>query len=144
MHFYKEYLSKLPEMTKCGHLYLALATAKQFRNGQWYRNAPMGINNIGTRIKSICKEAGLTGFFTNHSLRASNATNLYNSGVSEQIIQENTRHHSIEVLCGYKVTSVNQKKHASRILSMQGGSKKEQDKENVQKVQLEISINVKQ
>ncbi len=104
----------------------------------------MGVNNIGTCIKNVCKEAGLSGFFTNHSLHASNATNQYNCGISEQIIQENTGHHSIEALRGYKVTSTEQKRQACKALSTQSIKESVKNKENVHKVQLEISVNVKQ
>ena len=147
MKLYHLYISKLPETQNCAHLYLAVATAKQFRKGQWYCNAPMGINNIGSCIKNLCKEAGLQGFFMNHSLCVRNTTNLYNSGIPKQVIQENTGHRSIEVLRSYKVTSVDQKKKASNVLSMQYVKDNESDKEskeNVQKVCLEISVNVKQ
>ncbi len=141
--YFKEYVSKLPLTEKCANLYLVVSIVKQFRNGQWYHDSPIGINNIGTHIKMICKEAGLMDFFTNHSLHVSNVTNLYNSGVPEQIIQENTSHRSNEALRGYKVMSIDQKKHASKILSTQSVKQNEANKENVQKVQLEICLNVK-
>ncbi len=146
VHYFKEYVSKLPESQKCPRLYLAVGTAKQICNDQWYKDVPMGINNIGTHIKTICKEAGLKGFYTNHSLQASNVTNLYNSGVAEQIIQENTGHRLIEALCGYKVTSVEQKKNASKALCMQKLSltDREPTTDQVQKVQLKISVVLKQ
>ncbi|CAC5388535.1 unnamed protein product [Mytilus coruscus] len=43
---------------------------------------------------SICQEAGIGGFRTNHSLRASAATRMYDAGVDEQLICEVTGHRS--------------------------------------------------
>ena len=43
----------------------------------------------------MCKEAGLQGFFTNHSWRATAATRMYESGLDEQLIMERTGHTSV-------------------------------------------------
>ena len=50
----------------------------------------------------MCKEAGITGFKTNHSLRATAATRLYASGIDEQLVMERTSHRSVEGICSYK------------------------------------------
>ncbi|XP_046554044.1 uncharacterized protein LOC124263442 [Haliotis rubra] len=48
--------------------------------------------------------AGFKGFFTNHSLRATTATRLYESGIDEQLIAERTGHRS-SAIREYKRTS---------------------------------------
>ena len=41
-------------------------------------------------VPDMCKEAGIDGRKTNHSLRVSGATNLYAAGAPEKIIQART------------------------------------------------------
>ena len=50
----------------------------------------------------MCRQAGICGNKTNHSLRATGATQMYNSGVLEKIIQERTGHWSLEALRMYE------------------------------------------
>ncbi|CAC5371300.1 unnamed protein product [Mytilus coruscus] len=70
--------------------------------------------NAGT-VKRLCTRIGLTGKRTNHSLRASSATRLYNAGIEEQRVAETTGHRSKAVRV-YKRTSVDQPTEASNIL----------------------------
>ena len=67
----------------------------------------------------LCKEAGIAGFRTNHSLRATAATRLYNAGVDEQQVMEITGHRSVEGVRSYKHTSKGQKEAISDILNCQ-------------------------
>ena len=66
----------------------------------------------------MCKAAGICGFKTNHSLRATAATRLYQAGVDEQIIMETTGHKSTNGVRCYKHTSAQQKESVSDILSL--------------------------
>ena len=59
-------------------------------------------------IQEMCKSAGITGHKTNHSLRATGATELYLAGVPEKIIQQRTGHQSVEALRQYENTSEQQ------------------------------------
>ena len=54
--------------------------------------------------------------YTNHSLRRSCATRLYDGGVPEQLIQETTGHRSSDGVRAYKCTSSALKREASEIL----------------------------
>ena len=67
-------------------------------------------------MKRQCKEAGLEGYKTNHSLRVTAATRLYNAGVDEQQIMQRTRHWSIEGVRLYKRTSEQQQEDVSSLL----------------------------
>ena len=40
----------------------------------WYTSNPVGHNKLGETVWRLCKEAGIQGRFTNHSLRATTAT----------------------------------------------------------------------
>ena len=70
-------------------------------------------------MAELAKKAGLIGNFSNHSLRATAASQLYNANVDEQLISEVTGHRSNAVR-GYKRTSSDQLKSVSNILYGQG------------------------
>ena len=68
-------------------------------------------------MQIMCQEAGVDGKKTNHSLRATGATQLYQSGVPEKLIQERTGHRSLEALRVYERTNKAQHKAVSSTLS---------------------------
>ena len=63
--------------------------------GVWYYSAPVGRNKLSKMVSETCKLAEIPGHHTNHSLRATGATELYTAGVPEKIIQERTGHRSV-------------------------------------------------
>ena len=83
----------------------------------WYTCQPLGIQSIAKIIKqSLSKDDESSNKFTPHSLRATTATRLYESGIEEQVISEITGHTSTAVR-HYKRTSVNQLQVASKIIN---------------------------
>ena len=56
----------------------------------WYSNVAVGDNTLASTIKRICERGGLSGYRTNHSLRATAATRMYDKGVDKQLICEKT------------------------------------------------------
>ena len=91
-----------------------LAPLKNYKPGCWFSRSPVGQKNF---LGNMCKEAGIPGYKTNHSLRATAATRLYASGVDEQLVMERTGHCSIEGIRSYKRTSSEQQQNVSDILS---------------------------
>ena len=79
-------------------------------------NKAMGRETLGNVVKNIMRKAGFEGHFTNHSLRRSCATRLYEGGVPEQVIVETTGHRSCDGVREYKCTSLTLKRKASEIL----------------------------
>ena len=65
----------------------------------------------------MCKDAGMLGYHTNHSLRAAAATRLHQSGCVEQEINERTGHRSLEAVRSYKRSSNKQLQQVSDILN---------------------------
>ena len=63
----------------------------------------------------MCTEAGIPRK-TNHSLRATGATTLFQSKVPEKIIQKTTGHRSLEALRKYKHTSTEQHQAVSKVM----------------------------
>ena len=85
----------------------------------------MGRDTLQNKLKNMCKVADIKGNITNHSLRASSATQMYDStsGVPEKMIQERTGHRSLEALRMYERTSERQHQAVSAVLSAPGTSK---------------------
>lgn len=54
----------------------------------WYSKQPLGHNKLAQTVGRLCKAAGIQRYKTNHSLRVTNATRLYASGVDEQLVME--------------------------------------------------------
>ena len=84
----------------------------------WFSTRPLGHNPLGNTVARMCKAAGIKGFKTNHSLRATATSRLYRSGVDEQLVMERTGHRSIEGVRSYKRTSETQREVLSDILNM--------------------------
>ena len=66
------------------------------------RREPRGQNYLNGMVKSMFDEAGLQVKYTNHSLRATGATELFQSNVPEKVIQNITGHRSIKALRQYE------------------------------------------
>ena len=82
----------------------------------WFTSKPIGHNVLNQTVARLCSEAGIGGYRTNHSLRATVATRLYQAGIDEQLIMERTGHRSLEGVRSYKHTSEGQKEAVSDIL----------------------------
>jgi len=79
----------------------------------------------GNVVKKVIGKAGFDGHFTNHTLRGSCATNLYDNGdngVPEQVIQETTGHRSVVDVRAYKRTWLAMKSKMSVILNQSESS----------------------
>lgn len=94
VRLYKMYMDKSPKNQRDGAFYLQ--PLRNFSDDLWYSRNAMGHNSLSRVTKILLKEAGISGNFTNHSLRASAATTLFQSGVSEQAIMARTGHRSVE------------------------------------------------
>lgn len=67
--------------------------------------------------KKMCAAAGIEGKFTNHSLRATGATALFQSEAPEKVIQEFTGLRSVKALRQYEKVASQQKQAACNILN---------------------------
>jgi len=68
-------------------------------------NKQLAIIRFLAQLAGYVKMLGLMTFFTNHSLRTSAATRLYDAGVDEQLIMLQTGHRSTAGVRSYKRTS---------------------------------------
>ncbi len=115
VRLFKKYINMCPTSSNdLDAFYLQPATKPT--QDCWYTTRPLGHNTLTKTIARLCASAGIEGFKTNHSLRATTATRLYQSGVDEQLVMERTGHRSLEGVRNYKRTSSQQKEALSDIL----------------------------
>ena len=117
---YKKYISHVPPETSDNSFYLR--PLPKPKGNIWYYKKAAGRETLGNVVKKVMGKAGFDGHFTNHSLRRSCATNLYDNGVPEQVIQETTGHRSVEGVRAYKRTSSAMKRKMSAILNQSESS----------------------
>ena len=119
-----KYISKLPPEAKEKDLFYCrpLEKVTSDPNKPWYSAVPLGKNTIQAKLRNMCREAGIGGHKTNHSLRATAATQMFRQGAPEKVIQERTGHCSVEVLCSYGRLDEVQHKAASSLLSNAPGN----------------------
>lgn len=86
----KLYLSKLHP----GHKSFFQRPKLKFTDSSpiWYHNIPIGLQNIGRKMKSISHEAKLSQVYTNHSICVTASTVLANSSFNENDIISFTGH----------------------------------------------------
>ena len=114
VELFKKYNNLCPQDRPSDAFYLSpLAKPKEHC---WFSKTPLGHNTLKNIVKNMCQKAGIQGFKTNHSLRATAATRLYSSGIDEQLVMERTGHRSVEGVRSYKRTSSEQQKNVSDIL----------------------------
>ena len=84
----------------------------------WYTHEVIGKNLLVIIMKQISNKSGLSKVYTNHCVRASTVTSLYQAGIDTQQICSITKHKNESTLSHYiSSTSDEQKMKASRILS---------------------------
>ena len=111
LHVIIKYLCLVPKDITCSAFYLQ--PRHKFFGMVWYLNRPTGINKLHNVVGQMAREAGLPGYYTNHSLHAGTTTKMYQSDIDKHLIQQVTDHHLLAV-CGYKRTSQKQRKVVSR------------------------------
>ena len=111
------YLSKLPEYAfKEDVLFLKAKQKAPSDNDQaWYEKAPIGKNTLSKMVKEMCCDAGIDGK-TNHSMRATGATMLFQNEIPERVIQTVTGHKSLDALRSYERISTKQHKEVSNVM----------------------------
>ena len=109
--FYLQPLSKIPKVDK----------------SPWFTSVPVGRNTLSKMVKDICLEGGIKGGHTNHSLRATGASELFQNGISEKVIQLRTGHLSLQGLRHYERVTDEQQLEATRVLSVLSSVSKNDD-----------------
>ena len=115
VRLYQTYVEHCPKDRKSTAFYLT--PLKKPKGDIWFMNTPVGHNTLNQTVKRLCQAAGIEGFKTNHSLRVTNATRLFASGVDEQLIMSRTGHHSVDGVRVYKRIGEEQQQQVSDVLN---------------------------
>ena len=100
---FKRYHELCPQDAPPDAFYLKLSRAPT--PTCWFSKYPLGHTTLGKTVARLCKLAGIKGYMTDHSLRATTTSIRYLSGVCEQLIMERTGHQSVDGVYCYKRTS---------------------------------------
>ena len=112
------YISKLPEKATEKDVFYCKPAKNVVVGKPWYFETPVGHNILKKKLKDIFALAGLDNSnISNHSLRATSVTRLFEKGVPEKIIMEHSGHLSMSGVRSYEHTSEYQKKTVSDVLS---------------------------
>ena len=92
-----KYLAKIPDSAKVNDIFYVrpLNKAPESDNAPWFSSVPVGKNQLSKMVKDMCSQVQIEGKKTNHSLRASGITTLFQAGVSEKVIQDRSGHRVI-------------------------------------------------
>ena len=109
----EKYMNLLPVGGAKGNFYMqSLRKPKPFT---WYSANPVGINSLRKVVGTLLRDAGLDGYFTNHSLRRTCATRLFQAGADVKLVKEITGHVS-DAIHKYQTTSDQQRMDLSSVI----------------------------
>ena len=111
----KRYNSRCPLDRPPNALYLK--PLKRPVGDVWYSKSAIVHNILGKTIQCLMKAANIPGTFSNHSLRSTVTTRLFNARVDEQLIMSRTGHSSTAGVRAYKRTSEQLLEHTSDVLN---------------------------
>ncbi len=149
VEIFRRYVSHCP--TKSRPVGLYLRPLDKPSSNVWFACQVVGRQKLAGIVGSICKEAGFEGYRSNHSLRATAATRLYNAEVDEQLIGLVTGHRS-SAIQKYKRTTEKQKRKCSSIIQGHSGEassgepaekKTETTTSSTPRVHVVVNVNVK-
>ena len=121
VRLFSKYISLCPSgYVKKANLYLQ--SLKNPHPKQWYSREVVGLNKIKEVVKELLSSAKIDGYFTNHSLRRTEGTCLFQAGIYRKLVKEVTGHRS-DAVDAYQLTSDEQREQISRVISGESGEK---------------------
>ena len=83
----------------------------------WYKCCAIGHNKLAEVVPRLMKAANIQGYFTNHSLRVTAATRMYDAQLDEATIMSRTGHRSVDGVRAYKQTTNRLQELSSAVLN---------------------------
>ena len=103
VRFFQKYTTFCPSCRPNDALYLT--PLKNPMEGCWYSRVPIRHNKLADTVPRLMRDAGIPGYFTNHSLRAAATTRMYDAQLDEVSI---TNKRTTEKLAELTSTILNQ------------------------------------
>lgn len=125
IQLYKKYMDLRPENAPPDIFYLQ--PLQKPVPGCWYHPRPVGHNVLSRTVKKLTDKVGAQGHYTNHSLRRTCATRLFQEGVDEQQIMAVTGHRSADGVRVYKEVSHTQQEEMSKIIQSSKSTRMEEN-----------------
>lgn len=116
VRLFKLYNSKCPEDRPDEAFYLC--PLNKPKPDVWYQKAPVGHNTLAGTVPRLFTAAGIAGHYSNHSLRVTTATRLFDAGLDEQLIMSRTGHSSNAGVRSYKRITTQLQEKTSEILNV--------------------------
>ena len=111
VRLYEPFRSRRPVNGKCSAFFLGMNSNRPTPSAAWFVDAPMGKNRLAQIMSRIAHRAGLQhGKFTNHSVRCTMCTQLYQQDVDPSLITQLSGHKNPNGLAPYTVASDYQQK----------------------------------
>ena len=112
------YLSKIPsDALQKDNFYLRPLQKKPDNPGAaWFSSMQVGINTMNDMLKKMCDQAVIE-CRSNHSLRTTGASEMFQANLPEHVIQSRTGHLSLKALRTYERVTEEQHKEACKILT---------------------------
>ena len=117
-----KYISLLPPVRHGKKANFYLRSLDRFTPAQWFGEQVVGLNTIRKVIRTLAEDSGLEGYFTNYSLRRTGITRLFQAGIDRKLVKEFSGHSS-DAVDAYQITSDEQKKKISSVISGEIGTK---------------------
>ncbi|XP_077987470.1 uncharacterized protein KIAA1958-like [Glandiceps talaboti] len=83
----------------------------------WYKRQPMGVNKLDSLLSTMCKQAGIEGRKTNHSVRRSMIRRLHDSGIPPTKLMQLSGHRNVQSINHYAINSMEDQQRMSELLS---------------------------
>jgi hypothetical protein len=106
------YLAMLPP--DCAYLYMRPLEKFPSRSKKRAVTKRVGIKGV---LPELSEKSGVGVHYTNHSLRATAITRMFNSGVPEKVIAENSGHRSTKALRCYERTSEDLQQAVTKVIN---------------------------
>ena len=111
-----KYLSMLP--SDASYFYMrAKDKAPPNPSMSSFMNQRVGINVLKNMIPELSVKSGIQVSYTNHSLRATAITRMFNGEVDEKVIAETSGHKSLKALRSYEHTCQQKLQNVSRVIN---------------------------
>ena len=111
-----KYLSLLP--AEATHFYMrAKDKTPSNPSVSSFTNQRVGINVLKNVLPELSEKSGIQVRYTNHSLRATAITRMFNGEVDEKVIAETSGHRSLKALRSYEHTCKRKLQDVSRIIN---------------------------